>query len=46
VGPALQWAARENLRQLLNLLAAFKTDRAAALGTPARLLALLRRDKR
>ena len=43
---ALRWAVRENLRQLLNLLAAYKTDRVTALGTPERLLGLLRRDKR
>jgi len=46
LGPALRWAARENLRQLLNLLAAYKTDRVSALGTPERLLALLRPAKR
>ena len=46
LGPALRWAVRENLRQLLNLLAAYKTDRVTALGTPERLLALLRRAKR
>jgi len=46
LGPALRWAMRENLRQLLNLLAAYKTDRVAALGTPERLLGLLRRDRR
>jgi type IV secretion system protein TrbL len=46
LGPAFRWAVRENLRQLLNLLAAYKKDRAEALGTPDRLLALLRRDRR
>jgi hypothetical protein len=44
--PALQWAVQENLRQLFNLLAAYKTDRVEALGTPERLLGLLRRDRR
>jgi hypothetical protein len=44
--PALRWAVRENLRQLLNLLAAYKSDRVKALGTPDQLLGLLRRDRR
>lgn len=44
--PALRWAVRDNLRQLLNLLAAYKWDRAEALATPDRLLGLLRRDRR
>ena len=46
LGPALRWAVRENLRQVLNLLAAYKTDRVKALGTPDQLLGLLRRDRR
>ena len=46
VGPALRWAVRDNLRQLLNLLAAYRKDRMEALGTPDRLLGLLRRDRR
>jgi hypothetical protein len=46
LGPALRWAVRDNLRQLLNLLAAYKRDRLEALGTPDRLLGLLRRDRR
>jgi hypothetical protein len=46
LGPALRWALRENLRQLLNLLAAYKTDRVEALGSPERLLGLLRRERR
>ena len=45
-GPALRWAMRDNLRQGLNLLAAYKTDRLRALGTPEQLLGLLRRDRR
>lgn len=46
LGPALRWAVRETLRQLLNLLAAYKTDRVMALGTPEQRLAFLRRGKR
>jgi len=46
LGPALRWALRDNLRQLLNLAAAYRKDRAEALATPDRLLGLLRRDRR
>jgi hypothetical protein len=44
--PALRWAVLENVRQLINLLAAYKKDRVTALGTPDQLLGLLRRDRR